>query len=139
MCLSLNSIVLEWPSRFHESGVRFQVCPWNAAVQASRKTRIFTFSSLLSFSLSLSLSSFSLLHSRNLVSQCAYRPTRFAFRRREIRSRFDVPSSGPVTTHHRVRSTDPLSYAGVLFMTRAEIEDPLSLRPEIRFIPQRRR
>ena len=51
MCLSLNSIVLEWPSRFHEPGVRFQVCPWNAAVQASRKTRIFTFSSLLSLSL----------------------------------------------------------------------------------------
>lgn len=80
MCLSLNSIVLEWPSRFHEPGVRFQVCPWNAAVQASRKTRIFTFSSLLSLS---PPSPFSLLHSRNLVSQCAYRPTRFAFRRRD--------------------------------------------------------
>lgn len=136
MCLSLNSIVLEWPSRFHEPGVRFQVCPWNAAVQASRKTRIFTFSSLLSLSLPLLLSPFSTRETSYLNAPIGLHVSPFAD---EIRSRFDVLSSGPVTIHHRVHSTDLLSYAGVLFMTRTEIEDPLSLRPEIRFILQRRR
>lgn len=89
-----------------------------------------------SLSLPLLLSPFSTRETSYLNAPIGLHVSPFAD---EIRSRFDVLSSGPVTIHHRVRSTDLLSYAGVLFMTRTEIEDPLSLRPEIRFILQRRR